>query len=136
MQMMNEHGTIPNRKEVKNMKVVAPFSERFKELVNGKTCREISDVLGLSKSAVNSYMTGAREPKTPVIRTISQYYGVDPVWLMGYDVPKYKEETPDVSVEGISEDRAQLIQTINQMTDDQVRALRAIADQVLSLRDK
>ena len=55
---------------------------------------------------------------------------------MGYDVPKYKEETPDVSVEGISEDRALLIQTINQMSDEQVRALRAIADQVLSLRDK
>lgn len=118
------------------MKVVAPFSERFKELIDGKTCREISDVLGLSKSAVNSYLTGAREPKTPVIRTISQYYGVDPVWLMGYDVPKYKEETPGVSVEGISEDRAQLLQTINQLTDDEVRAFRVFADQILSLRDK
>ena len=115
---------------------VSTFPERFSELVEGKTVIEAGEMLGISKTTVSAYKTGKRSPKVPVLNSIAHFFHVDPLWLMGMNVSKYKEETPDVSVEGISEDRALLIQTINQMTDDQARALRAIADQVLSLRDK
>lgn len=115
---------------------VSTFPERFSELVEGKTVIEAGEMLGISKTTVSAYKTGKRSPKVPVLNSIAHYFHVDPLWLMGMNVPKYKEEAPDVSVEGMNEDRAYLIQVINQMSDDQVRALRAIADQVLSLRDK
>ncbi len=111
------------------------FAERFKELVGDTPYRVLADRLNISKSTISAYLTGERSPKVPVLKSIANSFGVDVLWLMGMNVPKYKE-TPDVSVEGMNEDRAQLIQTINQMSDDQVRALRAIADQVLSLREK
>ena len=113
----------------------ATFTERFKELIGDTPYRVLSDRLDISKSTISAYVTGERSPKVTVLKSIASSYGVDVLWLMGMDVPKYKE-TPDVSVEGMNEDRAQLIQIINQMSDDQVRALRAIADQVLSLREK
>lgn len=118
------------------MERTSNFTERFNSLMENTTVTQASDFLGIGKATVSSYMSGARTAKASFLQHIADAYGVDVLWLMGYDVPKYKEETPDVSVEGMSEDRALLIQTINQMTDDQVRALRAIADQVLSLRDK
>ena len=110
------------------------FTERFNELMKGTTVTQASDFLGIGKATVSSYISGVRTAKPTFLQRISDAYGVDILWLMGYDVPKYKEETPDVSVEGLSEDRTQLIQIINRMSDNQVRALRAIADQVLSLR--
>lgn len=118
------------------VKYVSTFPERFSELVEGKTVVEAGEMLGISKTTVSAYKTGQRSPKVPVLNSIAHYFHVDPLWLMGMDVPKYKEETPDVSVEGLNEDRTQLIQIINRMSDNQVRALRAIADQVLSLRDE
>lgn len=117
------------------MERTSNFTERFNSLMANTTVTQASDFLGIGKATVSSYMSGARTAKASFLQHIADAYGVDVLWLMGYDVPKYKE-TPDVSVEGMNEDRAQLIQTINQMSDDQVRALRAIADQVLSLREK
>lgn len=117
-------------------RIVSTFPERFKELVDDTPYREVGEKLQISASMVSYYLSGKRSPKIQTVAFIADKYHVDPVWLMGYDVPKYKEEAPDVSVEGMSEDRAYLIQVINQMSDDQVRALRAIADQVLSLREK
>ena len=121
---------------------VATFSERFSELTEGKTCREIADEvseylepgLTISKSAVHNYLSGLRSPKTPILAAIARRYNVNPVWLLGYDVPKYKE-TPG-KTEGLSEDRQHIIDWVMRATDDEVRALRAIADQVLALRGK
>lgn len=113
---------------------VSTFSERFSELTEGKTVVEVGELLGISKATVSAYKTGARSPKVPVLKHIANYYHVDPLWLMGMDVPKYKE-TPG-KTEGLSEDRQHIIDWVMQATDDEVRALRAIVDQVLALRGK
>ena len=118
------------------MERTSNFTERFNSLMENTTVTQASDFLGIGKATVSSYMSGARTAKASFLQHIADAYGVDVLWLMGYDVPKYKEASPDVSVEGVSEDRAQLLQTISQLTDDEVRAFRVFADQILSLRDK
>lgn len=65
------------------------FAQRFGELTQGATCRDLADKLGLSRSAVWAYKAGTRMPKLPALQQIAQTYGVDPLWLMGSDVPKY-----------------------------------------------
>ena len=65
------------------------FSARFSELTDGATCRELSAKLGLSRSAIWAYQAGTRMPKVPALEKIAGAYGVDPMWLMGADVPKY-----------------------------------------------
>ena len=76
------------------------FSARFSELTDGATCRELSDKLGLSRSAIWAYQAGTRMPKVPALQQIARTYGVDPMWLMGADVPKYPQPTsaPPVNV--------------------------------------
>ena len=113
---------------------VSDFTERFNELMRGTTVTQASDFLGIGKATVSSYMSGARTAKASFLQRIADAYGVEVLWLMGYDVPKYKE-TPG-KTEGLSEDRQHIIDFVMQATDDEVRALRAIADQVLALRGK
>jgi len=116
----------------------ADFPRRFEELIGGEPYREVADKLGISKATVGAYLTGKREPKKPVLLSIANYYGVDPMWLMGADVEKYSEnrKAPDtfVDVEELSEDKRYLVEKIMSLSDAEVRGLRAIVDQVLALR--
>lgn len=113
------------------------FQTRFAELVADEPYREVAEKLNISKATVGAYLNAKREPKRPVLLSIAAYYGVDPMWLMGADVPKYKE-TPDTAldVKGLPEDRRYLIERIMSLSDDEVRSLRAIVDQVLQMRGK
>lgn len=113
---------------------VSTFQDRFAELIAGKTVVEAGEMLGISKTTVSAYTTGKRSPKVPVLKSIAHYFNVDPLWLMGLDVPKYKE-TPGKS-EGLSGDKQYVIDWVMQATDEEVRALRGIVDQVLALRGK
>ena len=115
---------------------VSNFTERFNVLMEGTTVTQASEFLGMGKATISSYMSGARVAKSSFLSKIAEAYGVEVLWLLGYDVPRYKEETPAGEGEGLSEDRAYLWNRINSLSDDEVRAVRAIVDQVLSLREK
>jgi hypothetical protein len=80
-------------------------------------------------------MSGARTAKASFLQRIADAYGIDVLWLMGYDVPKYKD-APVGADGGISEDRAYLLDKVSSLSDEEVRVLRGIVDQVLSLRGK
>ncbi len=115
------------------MKRTSNFSERFNILMKNTTVTQASDFLGIGKATVSSYMSGARTAKASFLQKIADAYGVDPLWLMGYDVPKYKE-VPTAGGD-LSEEQKQLMARITTLSDDEVRAVRAIVDQVLSLRE-
>jgi transcriptional regulator with XRE-family HTH domain len=114
---------------------VASFAERFRELTKGQTCRQVSDRLDIGKSTVSAYANGDRTPKGPVLMTIARVYNVDPMWLMGYDVPREKE-TPDINDGGLTQDQSYILEQVKQMTPDELQSLRNIVDQVLFLRGK
>ena len=115
------------------MKWEESFADRFSSLIEGRTYQEVSDLLEMSKATVSYYATGQRKPKTPALKHIAEKFGVDPVWLMGADVPKYKKIPAGVG-EDLSEDKRYLIEKIMSLSDDEVRGLRTIVDQVLALR--
>lgn len=71
------------------------FAERFKEISDGKTYRELSDMLSISKSTAHAYVTGDRVPKVDALNTIAEKFNVNPMWLMGADVPKYERTSSD-----------------------------------------
>ena len=115
------------------VKRTSNFSERFNILMKNTTVTQASDFLGIGKATVSSYMSGARTAKASFLQKIADAYGVDPLWLMGYDVPKYKEVP--ASGGDLSDMQKQLMARITTLSDDEVRAVRAIVDQVLSLRE-
>lgn len=120
------------------MKWSTDFPRRFDELIAGETYREVADKLGISKATVGAYLTGKREPKKPVLLSIANYYGVNPMWLMGADVEKYAENknTPDtfVDVEGLSEDKRAMVDLVMSLSDDEVHELLTFAKVYLAGR--
>lgn len=53
------------------------------------TLEEAGSKVGVHKSTVLRWENGETEKiKLPIIKALADYYNVNPVWLMGYDVPK------------------------------------------------
>lgn len=72
------------------MEKVAELAERMNEAIKDKTTMtKLADQIGMSKQAISAYATGVRVPKRPVINALAEALGVNPLWLMGYDVGKY-----------------------------------------------
>lgn len=62
--------------------------------IRGMKQSELCEKTKIPKSAISQYISGAFLPKQDRIYLISQALNVDPVWLMGYDVPMEKKEEP------------------------------------------
>lgn len=71
------------------------FAKRLSDLIKS-TDTDISTLasnLGLkSKTTIYRYIKGEMSPKITTIKVIADIYNVNPVWLMGYDVPKKTKE--------------------------------------------
>lgn len=81
-------------------------SNRLNELMNyfGIKQADIVKRTGLPKSAVSMYSNGNRKAPQDKLTIIADAYGVDEVWLMGYDVPMFKnEESKDVEIGSLLE---------------------------------
>lgn len=61
------------------------FSTRLKELraSRGLSQQKLADILNISKSSVNMYERGERDPGTPMIEAIADYFNVDVDYLFG-----------------------------------------------------
>lgn len=80
---------------------ISNSSRRLQELMSimGITQTDICIKTNLTKSVVSMYVNGKREPRQDKISQICEAYNLDPAWLMGYDVPMFKETLDDSSAE-------------------------------------
>ena len=71
-----------------------PCSVRIKKAlaIRGMKQSELCEKTKIPKSAISEYISGAYEPKQDRLFLIAQALDVDPVWLMGFDVPMEKEK--------------------------------------------
>lgn len=62
--------------------------ERIKELMGiyGITLSELARRTGLPKSTLSYYINGNSIPRQEQLSIIADAFGVNPAWLMGYDV--------------------------------------------------
>ena len=44
---------------------------------------------GIKKASMSNYVNGNREPNQTALFQLSEPFGINPAWLMGYDVPMY-----------------------------------------------
>ena len=56
---------------------------------------ELSKRTGVGRSAIANYISGLREPKQKALYDLCKPFNVDPVWLMGFDVPMFRSEFAD-----------------------------------------
>lgn len=60
--------------------------------VRNMTQAELCSKAKISKSTLSEYLSGRYEPKQDRVYILAKALNVDPVWLMGYDVPMEKKE--------------------------------------------
>ena len=121
---------------------MSTFGDRLKTLRNkkGLSQMEFSKQIGISKSSVNMYERGEREPNFEILETIADYFNVDLDYLLGKTdienrakaaVIPFKPDNRNV-LRLAGRDGSYLERTL---TDDQLRALTAILDQMPDASD-
>ena len=71
------------------VEIVEEFKYRLEKAMSlrGKKAVDVSKATGISESVISQYRKGLISPKREKILLIADYLNVNPVWLMGLDVP-------------------------------------------------
>lgn len=79
---------------------ISEFVHRLNEAMEamGLNARALSKKSGVSESLISGYRTGRQEPKREKLMALATALNVDPVWLLGEDVPM-KKDVLDLSFE-------------------------------------
>lgn len=87
-------------------------SQRLKEILNEKKIRPIDLVnkcqpyckkynIKMGRNDVSQYLSGKVEPSQKKLSVLASTLDVDEVWLMGYDVPKERDNKQNKDIEDI-----------------------------------
>ena len=96
-------------------------SERIAEALSIRKMKqvELCEKTNIPKSAISQYIKGSFEPKQDRIFLLAQALNVNEAWLMGYDVPMERNETPRSE----SDLDRELKQWLSNASDDEKMAL-------------
>lgn len=73
---------------------ISTFAERLKAYIKENdniTYEELSKKTNIPAQTLNRYALGKRVPKVDQATDIALKLGVNPLWLQGFDVPKYED---------------------------------------------
>ena len=64
-------------------------SKRFNYILNlrGLKAQELADKTGISKASISQYVNGSHCPSNDKAQMLSEVLRVNPLWLMGFEVP-------------------------------------------------
>ncbi len=77
------------------VELTEPFKNRLEMAlaIRGVRPVELSEKTGILQSTISQYRSGYAEPKSDKLVAIANALSVNPVWLMGVDVPMEMPET-------------------------------------------
>ena len=76
---------------------------------------ELCEKTKISKSVLSEYISGVYEPKQDRLFIIAEALNVDPVWLMGFDVPMEKEKGKTPSKDDLTEGEMAMLKLFRQI---------------------
>lgn len=73
--------------------LIDTFANRLKKImdINNIKAIELSEKTGISKSQISHWMNGTYKAKQDSLTVLAEFFNVDEVWLMGFDVPMRSE---------------------------------------------
>ena len=86
--------------------------------LRGMKQSELCEKTKIPKSAISQYVSGSFEPKQDRLFLIAQALDVDPVWLMGFDVPMEKEKKDSPSEPQLTEGETLLLELFRRVPED------------------
>lgn len=71
------------------------FGNRLTQLMEeyNETTYSMAERFSLSSPTISRYMSGQMAAKVTTIQLMASYFQVNPIWLMGFDVPKHEKES-------------------------------------------
>ncbi len=78
---------------------MASIAERLRLALDQKNMKqsELSELTGIGKSSISTYLSGEYEPKQRNIYKMAKVLDVNEAWLMGEDVPQSRTANPAIS---------------------------------------
>lgn len=96
MQMPND-----NYREVSRKRIIE-LIEEFCGTEADRKQQAFADMCGISKYSVSQYVNGTNAPGNITAAKIGKKCRVDPLWVMGFDVPKRKKFTATFSLSDLN----------------------------------
>jgi transcriptional regulator with XRE-family HTH domain len=90
--------------------------------IRGMKQSELCEKTKIPKSAISQYLSGSFEPKQDRLHVIAQALNVDPVWLMGFDVPMEKVNETSPSELQLTEGDKMILEVFRLIPEEQQRA--------------
>ena len=78
---------------------------------------ELARRAGIGKSSISQYVNGSNAPGSITASKIGKAFGLDPMWVMGFDVPMVKAAADDA----MSPTDLQILEAIRNLSDDDKR---------------
>ena len=94
-------------------------SQRLREAMAASNMKQadLARATGLSKGGISNYVMGRYEPKSDIISKMSIALNCSEMWLMGYDVPKERQQrTPGEQT--LTEGEKMLLDLFNRVPED------------------
>lgn len=85
-------------KEKQNTDEKKKSQDRIQEIINeyaNGSQQELADACGVAKSSISQYVNRTNSPGNMTAAKIGKRYGLNPLWIMGFDVPKTAKESAD-----------------------------------------
>lgn len=109
---------------------------RLKELLteNNMKAVELCTRTGIYKGTISQYIHGTHTPTNLKAKQIAEVFNVNPLWVMGFDVPKYETDTIENDAENAQllallrkdEQATRILQYYTRLTQAQKNATEAI----------
>ena len=90
--------------------------------IRGMKQSELCEKTKIPKSAISQYLGGLFEPKQDRLYIIAQALNVDPVWLMGFDVPMEKKKETSPSEQTLTEGEKLMLELFRRIPEDKQAA--------------
>ena len=118
-------------------KPTATCSERIKQALAIRRMKqsELCELTKIPKSAISEYISGAYEPKQDRVFLIAKALDVDPVWLMGFDVPMEGEKISP-SEPSLTEGEKLLLQLFREIPEDRQPEALQLLEVALKMQKK
>lgn len=87
--------------------------------IRNMTQAELCQKTKIPKSALSEYIKGLYDPKQDRLLILSEALDVDPVWLMGYDVPMEKDNKKISPHDSLTEGEKLMLELFRQIPEDQ-----------------
>lgn len=93
--------------------------------------QELADRSGVNKSSISQYLSGTHTPSNISSGKMGKVLNIEPMWLMGFDVPKRKEMNPEIAKEDF-----ELLEKFSLLDSRDKETILSMIDVMLSRKEK